>query len=167
MTELNTLDPPPTQISHGELQGECIANVAWVNVAEATIQPQMADQQKCLDGSCSHVVENNSFIGDASNNPDKPEDAAVNSGDQKSNELLGKLPPEIGMLLVISGVAGILLPGLVGTPLLIAGGVSIWPKTFEPIERWFSRRFPSAHKEGVIQIKEFISDLHKRFPDET
>ena len=167
MAELNTLDPPPTQISHGELQGECVANVPWVNVAEASVQPQMEDQQQCVDGSCSQVVENNSSIGDAINNPENPEDVAVNRGDQNSNELLGKLPPEIGMLLVISGVAGILMPGLVGTPLLIAGGVSIWPKTFEPIERWFSRRFPSAHKEGVIQIKEFISDLHKRFPNES
>ena len=167
MAELNTLDPPPTQISDGELQGECIANVPWVNVAEASVQPPMADHQERVDGSCSQVVENNSSIGDEINNPENPEVAAFNSGDQNSNELLGKLPPEIGMLLVISGVAGVLLPGLVGTPRLIAGGVSIWPKTFEPIERWFSRRFPSAHKEGVVQIKEFISDLHKRFPNES
>ena len=83
----------------------------------------------------------------------------------KTVEMLGKLPPEIGMLLVLSGIAGILLPGPVGTPLLIAGGMTIWPKTFEPIERWFSRCFPKAHQEGVFQIKEFVSNLQRRFPD--
>ena len=91
---------------------------------------------------------------------------SVSSGhDTESPELLGKLPPEIAMLLVVAGVGGVLLPGPVGAPLLIAGGVALWPKTFSPIERWFSKRFPSVHREGVAQIKGFLADLEKRFPD--
>jgi hypothetical protein len=139
VTELNTLDPPPMQAAHEDYMGG-------------------SHSQDGNESFVEHKVD-----ATARN----PESDAASDSDQNSNELLGKLPPEIGMLLVVSGVAGVLLPGLVGTPLLIAGGVTIWPKTFEPIERWFSRRFPSAHKEGVIQIKEFISDLQKRFPDET
>ncbi len=99
--------------------------------------------------------------------PNTSKDDVLDVSSEDSTELLGKLPPEIGMLLIISGVAGVLLPGPVGTPLLIAGGVTMWPKTFEPIERWFSRRFPAAHKEGVIQIREFISNLQQRFPEES
>jgi hypothetical protein len=96
----------------------------------------------------------------------EPTDGAANANQEESPELLGKLPPEIAMLLVIAGVGGILLPGPVGTPLLIAGGVTLWPRTFQPIEKWFSRRFPSAHREGVHQIKSFLADLEKRFPSQ-
>lgn len=80
--------------------------------------------------------------------------------------MLGQLPPEIATLLIVAGVAGIALPGPVGTPMLIAGCVMMWPKTFQPIELWFSRRFPKFHREGVIQIKEFVADLKRRFPDD-
>lgn len=104
--------------------------------------------------------------------PSKSESSTAASSDEASDcdaeeaiEMLGKLPAEIGMLLVMSGIAGILLPGPVGTPLLIAGGVTMWPKTFQPIERWFSRRFPQAHREGVYQIKQFVENLQNRFPD--
>lgn len=110
----------------------------------------------------------------ANTTADCPSDAEANASasenqgiedDAHDGELLGKLPPEIASLLIIAGVAGILLPGPIGMPLLIAGGVTYWPKTFGPIERWFNRRFPAAHREGVIQIKEFIDNLKKRFPD--
>ena len=167
MSELNTLDPPPTQSSHEEPGVERVVNVPWVDGAGTSGEPPLASHAENMDGSKSRVDQAEPLVENAVDTPDNPEDALAKGGEQNSNELLGKLPPEIGMLLVISGVAGILLPGLVGTPLLIAGGVSIWPKTFEPIERWFSRRFPSVHKEGVIQIKEFISDLNKRFPNES
>ena len=85
--------------------------------------------------------------------------------DAEAVHTLENFPPEIATLLIMAGVAGILLPGPVGSPLLIAGGVVIWPKTFRPIERWFRRRFPCLHREGVIQLKEFVGDLKKRFPD--
>ena len=103
--------------------------------------------------------------GDASGDAATTQEASPETSVEQTIEMLGKLPPEIGMLLVISGIAGILLPGPVGTPLLIAGGVTMWPKTFQPIERWFSRRFPKVHQEGVFQIKEFVASLQRRFPE--
>ncbi|MDB5337575.1 MAG: hypothetical protein JWN70_3194 [Planctomycetaceae bacterium] len=80
-------------------------------------------------------------------------------------EMLGKLPPEIGTMLMAVGIAGILLPGPVGTPMLIAGALVIWPKTFSPLERSFAKWCPGIHHEGVTQIKRFISDLNRRFPE--
>ncbi len=80
-------------------------------------------------------------------------------------ELLGQLPSEVATLLILAGIAGVVLPGPVGTPMLIAGCVMMWPKTFRPIEIWFSRNCPRFHHEGVIQIKEFVQDLQRRFPD--
>lgn len=95
------------------------------------------------------------------------ESAACGAGDDSgfTSDMIEQFPPEIASLLIIAGIAGVLLPGPVGAPLLIAGGVILWPKTFRPIERWFSRRFPCMHREGVLQLKEFIHDLQKRFPD--
>ena len=83
---------------------------------------------------------------------------------EKTIEMLEQFPPEIATLLIMAGIAGVLLPGPVGAPLLIAGGVILWPKTFRPVEHWFSRKFPAMHREGVIQLKEFIRDLNQRFP---
>jgi len=84
---------------------------------------------------------------------------------QQSSEMLGQLPKEMASLLILAGIAGVVLPGPVGTPMLLAGCVMMWPKTFRPLEMWFSRRFPRFHQEGVLQIKEFVSDLKARFPD--
>lgn len=101
----------------------------------------------------------------ASESQNDPNSAGAKSAcDTETVHSLENFPPEIATLLIMAGVAGILLPGPVGSPLLIAGGVVIWPKTFRPIERWFRRRFPCLHREGVIQLKEFVSDLNKRFP---
>lgn len=80
-------------------------------------------------------------------------------------ELLGKLPPEIGTMLIAVGIAGVLLPGPIGAPMLLAGAVVIWPKTFAPMERTFARCCPAIHREGVHQIKRYLADLHRRFPD--
>lgn len=96
----------------------------------------------------------------AANSAESPEQAEANY-----IEMLGKLPPELGTMLMAVGIAGILLPGPVGTPMLIAGALVIWPKTFSPLERSFAKWFPKMHHEGVTQIKRFISDLNRRFPE--
>lgn len=80
-------------------------------------------------------------------------------------ELLGKLPPEIGAMLIIAGVAGVLLPGPIGTPMIIAGALVVWPKTFAPVERSFAKYCPHLHREGVRQVRRYVSDLQRRFPD--
>jgi hypothetical protein len=77
---------------------------------------------------------------------------------------LERLPPEIGVLLVVIGVAGIMLPGPVGSPFVLAGGLVLWPKGFGRVERWFERRFPRMHREGVSQIDRYLDDLERRFP---
>ena len=49
------------------------------------------------------------------------------------------LPKEMGVMLVAVGSLGWLLPGMVGTPALIAGGLVLWPKAFGKVETWFQR----------------------------
>ena len=42
-------------------------------------------------------------------------------------EVIEKLPTEVGILLIVAGLGGILLPGPVGAPFLILGGLSLFP----------------------------------------
>ena len=74
------------------------------------------------------------------------------------------MPKEVGVLLVVAGVGGVLLPGPVGTPFLILSGVILWPRAFHRVETWFKRRFPEAHHQSVRQIVRFLDDLERRYP---
>ena len=77
---------------------------------------------------------------------------------------LEELPKELGVLLASVGVLGFVLPGVAGTPALIAGGLVLWPKTFGKVEGWFSRRFPAAHRKSMQQVGRFLDDLDRRYP---
>jgi hypothetical protein len=77
---------------------------------------------------------------------------------------LEELPRELGVLLASVGIFGFVLPGIAGTPALIAGGLVLWPKTFGKVEGWFSHRFPVAHRASMQQIGRFLDDLDRRFP---
>jgi hypothetical protein len=77
---------------------------------------------------------------------------------------LERLPPEIGALLMVVGIAGMLLPGPVGTPFVLVGGVALWPAAFGRVENWFERRFPGVHRTGMEQIIRYLDDLERRYP---
>lgn len=77
---------------------------------------------------------------------------------------LEDLPKELGVLLTSVGVLGFVLPGIAGTPALIAGGLVLWPKTFSKVENWFEGRFPIAHRKSMQQVGRFIDDLDRRYP---
>jgi hypothetical protein len=75
-----------------------------------------------------------------------------------------RVPKELGVLLVVAGVGGLLLPGPVGSPFLILGCVTLWPAAFTRVETWFEKRLPRLHHVGMIQIERFVSDLERRYP---
>ena len=76
----------------------------------------------------------------------------------------GAVPKELGVLLVIGGIGGLLLPGPVGSPFLILGGVILWPRAFNRVEKCFAKRFPRLHEQGMSQISRFVTDLERRYP---
>jgi hypothetical protein len=80
---------------------------------------------------------------------------------------LDKLPPEIGALLIVVGVAGILLPGPVGSPFLVAGGLALWPSGFQKLEDWMQRMSPRLYDEGMRQLERYLADLERRYPGST
>ena len=74
------------------------------------------------------------------------------------------LPREVGVMLMTVGVLGFVLPGVVGTPAMIAGGLVLWPKAFNKVENWFERRFPKIHKQSLYQMNRYLNDLETRYP---
>ena len=76
-----------------------------------------------------------------------------------------ELPREVGAMLVSVGVLGVVLPGMIGTPALLAGGLVLWPSAFGKVEEWFHRRYPETHKQGLRQVGRYLDDLEQRYPD--
>jgi hypothetical protein len=84
--------------------------------------------------------------------------------DRSAVRRIKDLPKEVGVLLIVAGIGGILLPGPVGTPFLVLGGVMLWPRAFEGLEIFVEKRFPRLHHQSVRQIKRFLDDLDRRYP---
>lgn len=92
---------------------------------------------------------------------DRPEPAPE---DEAAMKRIKDLPPEVGVMLLTVGALGFVLPGVVGAPAAIAGGLVLWPKRFAPIESWLERRFPQLHKQSLQQINRYLDDLEGRYP---
>ena len=74
------------------------------------------------------------------------------------------LPKEVGVLLIVAGLGGIMLPGPVGTPFLLLGGLVLFPGAFRKLDEKFRARFPKFHREGMKQVGRFVLDLERRYP---
>jgi hypothetical protein len=77
------------------------------------------------------------------------------------------LPKELGVMLMSVGALGLLLPAVAGAPAILAGGLVLWPRTFGKLERWFERRYPGAHHQGMRQIGRYLDDFERRYPEST
>lgn len=95
--------------------------------------------------------------------PDPPVDAEA-LADAETIRRIRALPPEIGALLLSVGVLGVVLPGVLGTPALVAGGLALWPRGFRKVDDWLGRRFPTVHHQGMRQLDRFLDDLERRYP---
>ena len=81
-----------------------------------------------------------------------------------STRRLHEAPKEVGVLLMLAGLGGILLPGPIGTPILILGGVILWPRGFRGLDAFLARRLPKLHRQGVQQVTRLLDDLERRYP---
>lgn len=84
-------------------------------------------------------------------------------GAEEMSQKLRELPKDVGVMLVAVGAAGMVLPGMMGGPAILAGGLVLWPKAFGRVESWFERTFPKAHREGMRQIGRYLDDLDRRY----
>jgi hypothetical protein len=56
------------------------------------------------------------------------------------------------------------LPGMVGTPALLAGGLLLWPRGFRGVDRWLRKRCPRLHGQGATQLLRYLDDMERRYP---
>jgi hypothetical protein len=68
-----------------------------------------------------------------------------------------ELPKEAGWLLITAGVVGLIVPGVLGTPFLLAGAVVLAPGGSRLLSRW-------AGHSAMRQIGRFLDDLERRYP---
>jgi hypothetical protein len=68
-----------------------------------------------------------------------------------------ELPKEAGWLLITAGVVGVVVPGVLGTPFLLAGAVVLVPGGSRLLSRW-------AGHSAMRQIGRFFDDLERRYP---
>ncbi len=92
-------------------------------------------------------------------------DAAESSPsvDPEMSQKIRELPRDVGVMLMAVGACGMVLPGMVGGPAILAGGLVLWPRAFGRVESWFGRTFPRAHREGMRQIGRYLDDLDRRY----
>jgi hypothetical protein len=100
--------------------------------------------------------------------PTTPETSAATPPEPESAEILRikDLPKEVGVMLITAGIVGFILPGP-GTPAIIAGGLVLWPNAFGKLETWLERKHPTVHRKSMEQINRFLSDLEKRYPNDS
>jgi hypothetical protein len=68
-----------------------------------------------------------------------------------------QLSKEAGWLLITAGVVGLVVPGVLGTPFLLAGAVVLAPGGSKLLSRW-------AGRSAMRQIGRFLDDLERRYP---
>ena len=86
--------------------------------------------------------------------------------DDELTERVKELPKEVGVLLLTFGIAALILPGPIGTPAVLAGGLVLWPGAFGRVAGWVRKRNPAFYRAGMSQIERFVDDLERRYPSQ-
>ena len=68
-----------------------------------------------------------------------------------------QLPKEAGWLLITAGVVGLVVPGVLGTPFLLAGVLVLIPGGTKLLSRW-------ARPSAMRPIGRFLDNLERRYP---
>lgn len=81
-------------------------------------------------------------------------------------ERIRRLPPSVGVTLMTAGVVGAMLPGSMGAPLILAGGMVLAPKLFSRLDDVVRVKFPGVRHHGLRALDRFLDDFERRFPPE-
>jgi hypothetical protein len=77
---------------------------------------------------------------------------------------IDELPRDVGWVLVYVGVLGVVLPGIIGFPFVIAGGAILLPGGPRLLTRWMGPKPPPVVHASMKQITRLVSDLERRYP---
>jgi hypothetical protein len=84
--------------------------------------------------------------------------------DEQLMRRIEKLPKEAGWALITAGVIGVIAPGIVGVPFLVAGAFVLTPGGPLRLSRWAGRKPRKFAHSALRQICRFIDDLERRYP---
>jgi hypothetical protein len=74
------------------------------------------------------------------------------------------LPREAGWALITAGVIGVIAPGILGWPFVVAGAFVLAPGGTQRLARWAGRK-PRKHAHAALrQICRLVDDLERRYP---
>jgi hypothetical protein len=74
------------------------------------------------------------------------------------------LSREVGWLLITAGIIGFIIPGVLGTPFLLAGALVVVPGGPKLLSRWTGRNPAKFVDSATRQIGRFLDDLERRYP---
>ena len=77
---------------------------------------------------------------------------------------IDELPRDVGWVLVYVGVLGVVLPGIIGFPFVIAGGAILLPGGPKALTRWMGPNPPPVVHASMKQISRLVFDLERRYP---
>jgi hypothetical protein len=84
--------------------------------------------------------------------------------DEQLIRRIERLPKEAGWALITAGVIGVIAPGIVGVPFLVAGAFVLTPGGPRTLSRWAGRKPRKFAHSALRQICRFIDDLERRYP---
>jgi len=93
-----------------------------------------------------------------------PETTTTPSPEEILQKRIEHLPKDVGVMLLTVGFAGFVLPGILGLPFLLAGGVIMMPNTTRTLTRKLGMDKPEQNEFAVKQITRFLDDLDRRYP---
>lgn len=88
----------------------------------------------------------------------------ISAEDAEVVRRVAQLPSGLGWLLIYLGVLGLVVPGVIGFPFLIAGAAVMTPGGPARFSRWAARKRRPLVSLGLRQIVRMIDDLDRRYP---
>jgi hypothetical protein len=101
-------------------------------------------------------------INGLANNPPEPRYAL--SAEERLEARVKNMPKDVGVMLLTVGLAGVVLPGVIGLPFLLAGSVIMMPKTTNKLKNSLGFKDSEEADYAIKQINRFLDDLDRRYP---
>ncbi|MGI9211301.1 MAG: hypothetical protein ACR2HF_02415 [Methylococcaceae bacterium] len=70
----------------------------------------------------------------------------------------------MGWILISAGVVGIVIPGIIGTPFVILGGLVLWPGNEKMLNKWRKGHHAGFVDGALRQVNRYLDDVERRYP---
>jgi hypothetical protein len=111
------------------------------------------------------TTEAPSGIADAVADRSRVEAAQEAKGEDERTVLrIERLPRDVGWMMVYVGMLGVVLPGIIGTPFLVAGIAVLAPGGPKLLTRWIGRKPRGFVHASLKQMDRWLDDLERRYP---